>query len=271
VFDALVAGPRDGPVIFMLHGFPQSKHEWRDQIPALAGMGFRVVAPDQRGYSPGARPVGVESYAIPELVGDIVGMADALGAATFHVVGHDWGALVAWFLGLTQPGRVVSLVPMSVPHPFAFARALADPLGEQAKMSGYMETFRAEGAEDAFLANDAERLRGIYAGAGLGPADVQRYVDVLGNREAMRAALNWYRAMNLQTNPGSITPIRMPTLFIWGTDDVALGREGAELTASFVEGPYRFEILEGIGHWVPEQAADRVNELLMEHFAPFRP
>ena len=167
VFDAVVAGPRDGPVVFMLHGFPQSAYEWRYQIPALASMGFRVIAPDQRGYSPGARPQGVEAYAIPSLVGDLIGMADAVGAEEFHVVGHDWGAVVAWFAGLRHPGRVLSLVPISVPHPFAFAQAIADPDGQQARMSGYMETFRSEGAEHMFLANDAAVLRAMYEGTSL--------------------------------------------------------------------------------------------------------
>ncbi len=269
VFDALVAGPEDGPVVFMLHGFPQASFEWRHQLPKLASMGFRVIAPNQRGYSPGARPQGVEAYTIPNLVADIIGMADAVGADTFHIVGHDWGAAVAWFVGLMHPDRVLSLVPISVPHPYAFGQALADPEGQQAQMSGYMDVFRADGSEDLFLANDAAMLRGIYGGAGLSPSEIQEYVDLLGTREALGAALNWYRAMNLQTGAGQVTPIAMPTMYVWSTDDVALGREGAELTASFVEGPYRFEILEGVGHWVPEQAAEALNELLQEHFAPF--
>ncbi|MCG8469642.1 MAG: alpha/beta hydrolase [Gemmatimonadetes bacterium] len=270
-FDARVAGPEDGPLVFMLHGFPQSSYEWRHQIPALADMGFRVVAPDQRGYSAGARPEGVDAYGIPHLVGDIVGMADALGREAFHVVGHDWGAAVAWFVGLTHPDRVVSLVPMSVPHPFAFSQALADPEGEQARMSGYMEILRSEGAEERLLGDDAAMLRGVYAGAGLSDEDVETYVALLSQPGAMTGALNWYRAMDLQGGGAPMTPIAMPTMFIWSTEDTALGREGAELTERFVEGPYRFEILEGVSHWVPEEAAERVNELLGEHFAPYAP
>ncbi|MFV1986483.1 MAG: alpha/beta fold hydrolase [Gemmatimonadota bacterium] len=269
VFDALVAGPVDGPVVFLLHGFPQSAFEWRHQLPVLASMGFRAIAPNQRGYSAGARPAGVEAYAIPNLVEDLMGMADAVGAETFHVVGHDWGAVVTWFAGLLYPDRVLSLVPISVPHPFAFSQALADPNGQQAQMSSYFETFQSEGAGQMFLANDAAVLRGIYGG--LTPEEAQEYVDVLGTPEAIGAALNWYRAMNLDVDPGQITPIRMPTMYIWSTGDTALGREGAELTADFIEGPYRFEVLEGISHWVPEEAADQVNALLREHFSPFSP
>ena len=269
VFDALAAGPEDGPVVFLLHGFPETSYEWRHQLPALASMGFRVIAPDQRGYSPGARPDAVGAYAIPNLVADVMGMADALGAETFHVVGHDWGAVVTWFAALQHPDRVLSIVPISVPHPFAFAQALANPEGQQAGMSSYMEFFRSEGSEAEFLANDAAMLRGMYAG--LGEHAERAYLDVLSTPEALGAALNWYRAMNLTVNASEITPIRMPTLYVWSTDDVALGREGAELTADFVEGPYRFEILEGVSHWVPEEAPDALNDLLREHFAPFTP
>ena len=269
-FDALAAGPEDGELVFMLHGFPQSSHEYRDQIPVLAGMGFRVVAPDQRGYSPGARPEGVDAYAIPSLVADVVGMADALGRERFHVVGHDWGAAVAWYVGLTNPDRVMSLVPMSVPHPFAFSEALQSSTGDQAQRSSYFQLFASDSAVAMFLADDAARLRGIYARPGLSDEDVQAYVNLLGEPEALQAALNWYRAMNLDAGAGpDVTPISMPTMFVWSTEDVALGREGAELTEKYVEGPYRFEILEGVGHWIPEAAVGRLNELLREHFAPY--
>lgn len=271
IFDAVAAGPEDGPLVLLLHGFPQTSYEWRSQLPVLAAMGFRAVAPDQRGYSPGARPQEVAAYAIPELVSDIVGMAEQLGHERFHLVGHDWGAAVAWFTALGHPERVVSLVAVSVPHPFAFQEALQSPSGQQARMSGYMQTFRSDSAEAIFLRDAAAGLRQIYAGAGLTAADIQVYVDALGDSQALRAALNWYRAMSLGVARASVTPIRMPTTYVWSTEDVALGREGAELTAKYVEGPYRFEVLEGVSHWVPEEAAERLNEILQEHFAPYAP
>jgi len=271
VFEARVAGPADGPLILMLHGFPQSSYEWRHQMPHLASMGFRVVAPDQRGYSPGARPQGAESYTIPLLVQDVVDIADALGSSQFHVVGHDWGAAVAWFTGLMHPDRVLSLVPISVPHPFAFGQALADPEGEQAQRSGYMETFRSDSAEATFLQNDASFLRAIYSGAGLTNTEIDEYVGLLRQPGALTGALNWYRAMTLPSTGSTpaLTPISMPTMYVWSDADFALGREGAELTANFVEGPYRFEILEGVSHWVPEQAAESLNALLRDHFGEF--
>jgi len=269
-FDATAAGPVDGELVFMLHGFPQSSYEFRNQIPAVAEMGFRVVAPDQRGYSPGARPEGVEAYAVGNLVADVVGMADALGKERFHVVGHDWGAAVAWNVGLTNPDRVISLVPLSVPHPYAFSEALRSSTGDQAERSGYFQLFASDSAAATFLANDAEGLRGIYAawsGGGLSDEDVQVYVDLLSEPGALQAALNWYGAMNLGAGGAAVTPIGMPTMFVWSTEDTALGREGAELTEKYVEGPYRFEVIEGVSHWIPEEAADQLNALLREHFA----
>jgi len=267
-FDALAAGPEDGELVLMLHGFPQSSYEFRSQIPVVAEMGFRVVAPDQRGYSPGARPEGVESYTTPNLVADVVGMADALGRERFHVVGHDWGAAIAWSVALANPDRVISLVTLSVPHPFAFSEALGSSTGDQAERSGYFQLFASDSAAATFLANDAAQLREIYTGwGGLSDEDVQVYVDLLSEPGALQAALNWYGAMSLGAGGvGGTTPISMPTMFVWSTEDTALGREGAELTEKYVEGPYRFEVIEGVSHWIPEEAADRLNELLREHF-----
>ena len=270
VFDAAVAGPEDGDLVIMLHGFPQAWFEYRHQIPVLAAMGFRVVVPNQRGYSPGARPQNVEAYSMPHLVSDVVGMADGLGHDHFHVVGHDWGAAVAWYTALAYPNRVRSVTAISVPHPFAFGEALQSPSGQQASMSGYMETFRAADAEERFLENDAAFLRTIYSGSGNSASENQVYLDLLGSRDAIGAALNWYRAMAVQSPMPPLTPIRMPATYVWSSDDFALGREGAELTEKYIEGPYRFVVIDDIGHWIPEQAPGQLNDALRQHFAPFQ-
>lgn len=270
VFRALAAGPATGELVIMLHGFPQTSRSYRHQIPALAAAGFRVVAPDQRGYSPGARPAGIEAYAIDHLVDDVIGMVDTLDRELFHLVGHDWGAAVAWFVTGQFRERVISLTSVSVPHPFAFAEALQHPNGEQAEMSGYMARFREEGSELAFLADNAALLRGVYSGAGLSSSEIQAYVDVLGTPEALGAALNWYRAMLLPPSTRTFTPIATPTMFVWSTGDVALGRTGAEATEKYVHGPYRFEVLEGVSHWIAEEAAERLSELLLDHLADWK-
>ncbi len=265
VFEARAAGPEDGELVLLLHGFPQSSWSWRHQLEALGDAGFRAVAFDQRGYSPGARPPSAERYRIPHLVADVLAVADELGGFTFHVVGHDWGAAVAWQVAGRHQDRVRTLTALSVPHPFAFGRALVGEGGsDQGSRSGYMEFFRSEGAADAFLADGAAGLRNLYALSGLGEADVEPYVEVLTQPGAMQAALNWYVAADISAVEG-LGPIPMPTLFVWSTEDPALGREGAEWTAEYVEGPYRFEVLEGVSHWIAEEAPDQLNALLLEH------
>ena len=263
-FTARAAGPADGDLVLLLHGFPQSSWAWRHQLQALASAGYRAVAPDQRGYSPGARPAEVSRYAATALVSDVVAIADELGGFSFHLVGHDWGAAVAWQVAGRHAHRLRTLTVLSVPHPHAFSEALRDPAGDQAQRSAYFEVFRSDDAADAFLADRAALLRRTFDR--LDPAEVEPYVELLSEPGAMQAALNWYRAADAGLVKG-LGPITTPTLFIWSTEDPALGRQAAEATARHVEGPYRFEVLEGVSHWIAEEAAERTNELLLEHLA----
>ena len=264
-FDARAAGPAGGRVVLLLHGFPESSRSWNAQLDALAQAGYRAVAFDQRGYSPGARPAGVEAYRLGELVADAVAVIDSLGVARVDVVGHDWGGAVAWHMAAGHPERVRSLAVVSTPHPAAFRAALAESEGDQAQRSWYMTWFQTpEEPERVFLENDAAGLRGIYSGL---PQDaVEEYVALFRQPGALTAAINWYRAAgpDLTRETG---PITMPTLYVWSTDDIALGREAAEATAGHVQGPYRFEVLEGVSHWIPEEVPDTLNGLLLEHLA----
>lgn len=263
VFDALVAGPDDGEVVLLLHGFPQSSDIWRPQLEALATAGYRAVAFDQRGYSPRARPPDVKSYRIAELVQDALGVANHVGADRFSVVGHDWGAVVAWHLAAHHPERVRTLTALSVPHPLAFAMALASASGEQRDRSSYISFFQQPDiAEDALLNGG---LAALLRRSGH-PGDIDERVAAMSAPGALTAALNWYRAVDYTLVSG-VGRITVPTLYVWSTGDVALGREGAEATATYVEGPYRFEILDGISHWIPEEAPDVLNRLLLEHLA----
>jgi len=264
MFDALAEGPAGGELVLLLHGFPQSSYEWRSQLDALGAAGYRAVAPDQRGYSPRARPAGVEHYRAEPLVADVVGMADQLGADRFHLVGHDWGAAVAWHVAGRHQPRLRSLTTVSVPHPAAFAAALGGD--DQRQRSSYVDLFRQEGkAEELLLEDDGTRLRDMLAGSGLS-GDVDTYVRRMREPGAMTAALNWYRAADVAAIEG-LGPITMPTMFVWSTADIAIGREGAEATAEHVEGRYRFEVLEGVSHWIPEEAADELNRLLLDHLS----
>ena len=261
-FPARSAGPSDGPLVLLLHGFPESSWEWHDQIDALASAGYRAVAPEQRGYSPGARPEGIEHYSIDRLVGDVIGMADSLGASTFHLVGHDWGAIVAWHVAAAHPERLETLTIVSVPHPTAWAAAFADPSSDQPARSAYMPEMKRLGSEENM---GIDFLRFAFDASGLSGHDTEPHIAVLGERNAMRAALNWYRAYDFTTM--GLPDITVPTLFVWSPADVAIAREGAELTGRHVDAPYRFEVIEEIGHWIPELAAAEFSAMLLEHLA----
>ena len=262
VFDARAEGPADGELVILLHGFPQTSFSWRNQLDALAAAGYHAVAPDQRGYSPGARPADVGEYRVERLVGDVLGIADDLDVERFHLVGHDWGGAVAWQVAGRHPERLRTLTSLSTPHPAAFRQSIQD--GEQRDKSSYMLFFRSPEAEPFFLDNDAAGLRALYTASALADEAVEEYVRVLTQPGAMTGALNWYRAADLGLVEG-LGPITMPTMYVWSTYDPALGREAAEATAAHVEGPYRFEILEGVSHWIAEEAPDALNTLLVEH------
>jgi pimeloyl-ACP methyl ester carboxylesterase len=275
-FNARVAGPPHGELVLLLHGFPQTSYEWRHQLPALGRAGFRAVAPDQRGYSPGARPVFVLQYTVLHLALDILAMADSLRAWRFHLVGHDWGAVVAWIVTRLAPQRVITLNALSIPHPDALAAALVNENSCQSSASGYFDDFLAPNVEDIALADDAAVLRSVFQG--VESHAIEEYLRVLGNRDALGAALNWYRA-NLTPSNGShgatlpalqLGRIHVPTLYIWGDRDGTVCRDAAERTASYVAAPYRFEVLEGVNHWIPDTASDRLTPLLLAHLQRYR-
>ena len=264
-FYALAAGPADGRVVLLLHGFPQTSRSWSAVAPLLAEAGHRVVAPDLRGYSPGARPGRVEDYVLAALVGDVVGFADALGAEQVDLVGHDWGAAVAWQAAARAQDRVRTLTAVSVPHPHAFTYALSTD-SDQRERSSYMRLFRQEGKAERVLERSGwQSLRAMYGGA-VAAADVEHYVDVLAAPGALTAALSYYRAASVDDLKG-LEEIRVPTLYVWSTGDVAIGRAAAEATAQHVAGPYRFLELDGVSHWVPDEAPSELAAAVLEHLA----
>ena len=267
-FRGRAAGPEDGQLVLLLHGFPQTSSSWRHQLVALGDAGYRAVAFDQRGYSPGARPDDVARYETSHLVADVLAVADWLGGHTFHLVGHDWGGAIAWQVAGRYPHRLRTVTVLSTPHPLALTTALrGDAGGDQAERSSYMAFFRSEGSEDQMLADDGAGLRNIYLLSGMAAADAEENLRFfLADPGALKGGLNWYRAASLTLVEG-LQPIEVPTLYVWSTDDAALGREAAEATGAQVTGPYRFEVLDGVNHWVAEQVPDRVNQLLLEHLA----
>ena len=268
VFDAITAGMPDAPLVLLLHGFAESMHCWRAQVTVLGDMGYRAIAPSQRGYSPGARPDPREfsHYLIDCLMEDALAIAAAAGygGARFHLAGHDWGGSIAWGIADRHHARLASLTILSRPHPNAFNRALASD-GEQAQRSRHHKAFLEPDAADIVLADDARWLRDRLTANGVPAEAIERHLAVLGNKEAMEAALAWYRARGAIRGP--LGPIRVPTLYIWGDADDTVGRAAAEGTIDFIAAPYRFEVLPGVGHFAADQAPERVNELLLEHLA----
>jgi pimeloyl-ACP methyl ester carboxylesterase len=272
-FTVDVAGPMGAPLVLLLHGFPQSRHSWRHQVPALESAGYRAVAPDQRGYSPGVRPdpaAGLAAYGIDRLVGDVLDLADSAGAgsARFHLVGHDWGAQVAWAVAHRHPSRVASLTVLSRPHPAAFRRAFREDADGQQHRSRHHKAFHDPATGGRLLEDGARRLRRNLAEQGVPETSVEEYLSVLGNPAALEAALAWYRAAGALAAM-EIGVVSVPTLYLWGDADATVGRSAAEWTAEHVLGPFRLEVLTGVGHFVTDQAPEQVTSLLLEHLATF--
>jgi len=268
-FDSIAAGARGAPLVLLLHGFAESMHCWNAQVAALGDMGYRAVAPSQRGYSPGARPDPREfsHYLIDRLMDDAMAIvaASGYGNARFHLVGHDWGGSIAWGLADRHHERLASLTILSRPHPNAFNRALQMTDAEQAQRSRHHKAFLEPDAADLVLADSAKWLRDRLAANGVPAAAIEAHLSVLGNKDAMEAALAWYRARGAIRGP--LGPIRVPTLYVWGDADDTVGRIAAEGTVDFIAAPYRFEVLPGVGHFAADQVPERVCELLLEHLA----
>jgi pimeloyl-ACP methyl ester carboxylesterase len=253
--------------VVLLHGFPQTGDSWSAQVAALEGAGFRAVAPDQRGYDASRRPGGRAAYRLDALVADALGVIDGTGDDRVHLVGHDWGGAVAWAVAARHPDRLRSLAVVSTPHPGAFRRSLA---GTQLLRSWYMAFFRLPWLpERVLLANGGAALDRALERSGLPSDAARRYVERMREPGALTAALNWYRALSPASGARAIARIPVPTLYVWSTGDTALGRAAAERTREWIDAPYRFEVLEGVSHWIPETAADALNRLLLEHVSAY--
>jgi pimeloyl-ACP methyl ester carboxylesterase len=268
IFDARVCGPEGGPVVVLLHGWPEFSSWWRDSLEALGAAGYRAVAFDQRGYSRGARPLDVAEYHPDRLVDDVLGIADAIGARSFHIVAHDWGGMVAWALATSHPQRLKSLTVLSTPHPVALQEARkADP--NQDRRLDYVRFFRLRDGspELALLADGAQRLHAAFD-----PRVPKDLVDEaalrLAEPGALSAALNWYRAVDddLYVPAGEI---RVPTLYIWGENDMALGEDAAMRTKDFVKAPYQFVRLAGHAHWLPNEGEPDLQPIILAHLRAY--
>lgn len=261
-FELTDSGPADGRPLIALHGFPEDRHAWDQLAARLTPAGNRVLAPDQRGYSPGARPAGRRPYVVPELAADVLALADAAGADRFDVIGHDWGAVVAWELAGRFPDRIRSLTALSVPHPRAIQDAARH--SDQLLRSWYMLVFQIP-----VLPESVMRMVGAATAArrlerdGLDAESARRYAARLADPGAAEAAINWYRALPYGARD-RLPVVTVPTLFVWGERDHYLSRFSAERCAAYVSGPFRFEAVPET-HWLPTTAADRLAPLVLDH------
>ncbi|WP_229914347.1 alpha/beta fold hydrolase [Streptomyces capitiformicae] len=263
-FDVETAGPADGDVAILLHGWPHCFASWTDVVPVLNRAGLRTIAPNQRGYSPKARPERVEDYRLPLLAQDVLGIMDELGVARAHVVGHDWGAIVAWYLAAQHPDRVRTLTAVAFPHLDAYQQAYrVDP--EQQQASKYIDLLTAEGSTEYWLADDAARLRELLAGAdnALAPEQQARYIDFHTRPGTFHASLNWYRAGTILDGRSALGKVPVPTTFIWSEEDESVSTMAAESTGAFVSGPYRLVTLKGVSHWQPQEVPGLVAEEIL--------
>ena len=247
-----------GRPVVLLHGFPDSGRLWRHQVTALAEAGFRVIVPDLRGYGLSDKPSEVEAYSLPLLAGDVMAVLADAGVERAHVVGHDWGAALAWAIASLAPGTVDHLAVLSVGHPSTFRRTL-----EQRQKSWYMLLFQFEGVAERWL---TENNWANMIGAGHPDAD-QVVADIEANGSLV-PGLNWYRAnVGPETwvgPPVQLPPVQAPTMGIWSSKDMALTETQMTESAANVAGPWRYERLEGPGHWMQLEAPDQVNALLTD-------
>jgi pimeloyl-ACP methyl ester carboxylesterase len=262
-FDVLDRGPADGSAVVLLHGFPERASHWDGVSSVLHTQGLRTMAPDQRGYSPRARPRGRHAYRMSCLVSDIVALVERYGAPV-HLVGHDWGAAVAWATAAARPDLVRSLTTVSVPHPAAFSRSLLT--SDQALRSWYVLAVQPPGVAELLARTMPGAVYGLLRHAGLTSLEVMRFKQEIIDYGALPGALGWYRALpfSVGSAPG---PVRVPTTHVWSDGDVALARRGAELTADQVQAPYQLRVLRGVSHWVPTHAPDALAEAILDRVA----
>lgn len=270
MLSCIEAGPERGPLVILLHGFPEDGESWRPQIEALAQAGHRVLAPDQRGYGDSDKPRGVAAYRLDVLARDVVALADQLGRERFDLVGHDWGGLVAWWTAAAYPERVRRLAILNAPHP-GVARRYLDAHPSQRRRSAYVGFFQTPMLPEFLLGRGDSRLlvevlRRTSRPGAFSEADLERYRRAWAEPRTLTAMLNWYRALR----PGRLPPVprevRAPTLVIWGAEDAFLERGLGEASLGLCE-QGRAVWLEHATHWVHHEEAEAVNRDLVAFLA----
>jgi len=268
---AIASGPKEGPVAILLHGFPEFWYGWRKQIEPLASAGFRVIVPDQRGYNLSSKPFSIAAYAIPELVSDVIAIADQLGQRKIFLAGHDWGAAVAWSAALLQPERVAKLVILNVPHPSVMRRYIFTR-PRQMLRSWYMFLFQIPWLPEAvFSAFDfragARALQGSSRQGTFSSDDLAQYRAAWSQPGALTAMINWYRAAFRHRVKFPDKTVHVLTRILWGERDQFLMAEMARESLAYCTNGELYTVAEAT-HWIQYEEPDRVSQLLIEFFQP---
>jgi len=266
---AVALGPKDGPVVVLLHGFPEFWYGWHRQIGPLAAAGFRVIVPDQRGYNLSSKPSGVSAYALTELVSDVIAIADQLGQQRILLAGHDWGAAVAWSAALLHPQRIAKLAVVNVPHP-SVMRKFLNTRFRQFRRSWYMFFFQLPWLPEALLAASNYRsaarslLRSSRPGT-FSPEDLVQYRAAWSQPGALTATINWYRALFRFRTKFTNRTVQVPTRILWGERDAFLLPEMAQESLRYCDNAELFTFADAT-HWLQHEEPARVSELLIDFF-----
>mgnify|MGYP000439262690 FL=1 len=265
-FTCRVSGmENDGEAVILLHGFPETSRMYYDLIPVLVSEGFKVVAPDQRGYSPGARLPKISDYSIDKLSQDVIDIADAFQFEKFHLIGHDWGSAVGWVTVAFHSDRVISWTALSVPHLDAFFKAMNNN-PEQQRKSQYIKFFKKPILPEFYFSIFGYKyLRDIWRKSS--KEEIEKYLEVFKQKGALKSSLNWYRA-NMKNDDKSIGDIAAPTLIIYGLKDMAIGEKSVDESEKYLKGEYKIEKLES-GHWLIQESFEAVSKSIINHLTNY--
>lgn len=263
-FDVRDEGPVDGDPVVLLHGFPERSTSWRIVAPLLHAEGYRTIAPDQRGYSPGARPGRRRDYRVSRLVADVAALVEEVGAP-LHLVGHDWGAVVGWLLAAERPELLRSWTAVSVPHPRAFFEG--GLFSSQLLRSYYVGLFQVPAVPERLAAREGGFFDQRLRASGMTDEELLRFRREMVEDGALPGALGWYRAAPLIDPRRTGGTVAVPTTLVWSDGDVAVARAGVDRTARWCTGPYELVVLEGVSHWIPTQAPRRLADAVLARMA----
>ncbi|MEO0561691.1 MAG: alpha/beta hydrolase [Chloroflexota bacterium] len=265
----ITAGDKDGAPVLMLHGFPEFWYAWHDYITPLAEAGYRVLVPDQRGYNLSDKPKGLDAYRVDVLVADMIGLLDALDHEKVHLVGHDWGAVIAWYMAIWHPERIEQLTIANVPHPTVFEAFIRSDVSQMLK-SWYAGSFQIPVLPElAIRANNWQVFSGVLADTpGITEREVKLYQQAWAQPGAMTAMLNWYRAVAQRETLPPVEAdgrVRVPTLIVWGKQDPALSNKMVQPSMDMCDDGH-IAWFEDSGHFVQHEKSSEVRDLLLKYF-----